>query len=89
MISFSNATNIENGAVAIGTSRRKEVMIVRFAVRPAVALEEVPGAELLVAVSAGEVLRVPGAAQRGDHLHTNNDYNHCRPHLLCPVSLFT
>lgn len=49
-------------------------MIVRLAVGAAVALEEVPGAELLVAVRAREVLRVPRATQRRDHLHeiTNN-----------------
>lgn len=44
-------------------------MVVRLAVRPAVTLEEVPGAELLVAVSAGEVLGMPRATQRGDDLN--------------------
>lgn len=43
-------------------------MIVRFTIRPAVPLEEVPRAQLLVAVSAGEVLRVPSASQRRDNL---------------------
>lgn len=43
-------------------------MVVGLAVREAVALEEVAGAELLAAVVAREMLRVPGAAQGGDHL---------------------
>lgn len=43
-------------------------MVIRLAVGPAVTLEEVPRAQLLVAVSAREVLRVPGAAQGRDHL---------------------
>lgn len=43
-------------------------MVVRLAVGPAVAFEEVARAQLLVAVRAREVLRVPGPAQRCDHL---------------------
>lgn len=53
-------------------------MVVGLAVRPPVALEEVPCAQLLVAVRAREVLRVPGAAQRRDHLcQTTILYYHC------------
>lgn len=43
-------------------------MVVRLAVRPAVAFEEVPRTQLLVAMSTGEVLRVPSPAQCGDDL---------------------
>lgn len=43
-------------------------MVVRLAVGLPVALEEVPRAQLLGAVGAGEVLRVPGLPQRGDDL---------------------
>lgn len=43
-------------------------MVIRLAVRMAVAFEEVTGAELLFAVAAQEVLRVPGFAQRRYHL---------------------
>lgn len=43
-------------------------MVVTLAVRHAVALEEVAGAQLLLAVRAGEVLRVPNPPQRRDHL---------------------
>lgn len=46
-------------------------MVVRLAVRVAVPLEEVAGAEFLLAVGADEVLRVPGLAQRRDHLTHN------------------
>lgn len=43
-------------------------MVIRFAVRPSVALEEVARAQLLGAVGAREVLRVPRLAQGRDHL---------------------
>lgn len=42
-------------------------MIVLLAVWSAVTLEEVLGAQLLVAVGACEMLRVPGLAQGCDH----------------------
>lgn len=73
------STDVEDRAVAVGASRREQVVVVRLAVGPAVAFEEVPSAELLRAVRAGEVLRVPGAAQRRDHLHERtlrHDYVH-------------
>lgn len=59
---------IEDGAVAVGTTRREQVVVVRLAVGPAIALEEVPRSQLLVAVGTGEVFRMPGPSQRGDHL---------------------
>lgn len=43
-------------------------MVIRFAVRVAVSFEEIPGAQFLAAMRADEVLRMPGLAQRGDHL---------------------
>lgn len=43
-------------------------MIVSLAVRRSVALEEVPRAQLLIAVIASEVFRVPCLAQSRDHL---------------------
>ena len=43
-------------------------MVAVFTVRFAVSLEEVLGAELLVALGAGETLRVPGVAEGSDHL---------------------
>lgn len=52
-------------------------MIVRLAVWPAVALEEVPCTKLLVAMCAGEMLRMPCLAQRGDDLHITLSCSHC------------
>lgn len=43
-------------------------MVVRLAVRMTIAFEEVTSAQLLLAVAAQEVLRVPGFAQRSYHL---------------------
>lgn len=43
-------------------------MVVRLAVGSSVALKEVARSQLLVALLASEVLRVPGLAQRRDHL---------------------
>lgn len=45
-------------------------MIVRLAVRVALPLEEVACAQLLIAVSAREVFRMPRLAQSCDHLKT-------------------
>lgn len=59
---------IQDRSIAVSASRRKEVVIIRLAVWPAVLLEEVPRAQLLGAMSASEVLRMPSAAQRCDHL---------------------
>lgn len=47
-------------------------MVVRLAVRPPVPLEEVARAELLVAVVACEVLRMPRLAEGGDHLQQSS-----------------
>lgn len=59
---------IQNRTVAVGASRTEQVVVVRLAVWIAVALEEVPRAELLVAVVARKVLRMPCLAQGCDHL---------------------
>lgn len=59
---------VQDGAVAVGAARAEEVVVVRLAVREAVALKEVAGAQLLAAVVARKVLRMPGLAQGGDHL---------------------
>ena len=45
-----------------------ERVVAVLTVRFAVSLEEVHGAELLVALVAGETFRVPGLAQGSDHL---------------------
>lgn len=46
-------------------------MVIRFTVGMSVTLEEVPGAQLLGAMGAHKVLRVPGLAQGGDNLTDN------------------
>lgn len=59
---------IQDRAVAVGTAGREEVVVVDLAVGLPVAFEEVPRAQLLVAVGASEVLRMPRLPQRSDHL---------------------
>ena len=53
------------------------MVVVGLAVRLPVPLEEVPGAELLAAVGAHEVVRMPRPSQRRHHLrfHHNNNHN--------------
>lgn len=62
---------VQNGAIAVGTSWTKQIVVIGLAVGEAIALEEVAGSELLAAVVASEVLRMPGLAQGGDHLADN------------------
>jgi len=59
---------VQYGPVAVRASGREQVVIVWFAVRPSVAFEEIPRAQLLRAVRARKVLRVPRLAQRRYHL---------------------
>lgn len=59
---------VKDGTVAVRTARREEVVVVWLTVRLAVPLEEVAGTKLLVAVRAGEVLRVPRPSQGCDYL---------------------
>ena len=46
----------------------EEAVVVLLAIRLAVPLKEVLGAQFHVAMGATEVLRVPGVAKGGDHL---------------------
>lgn len=52
-------TYIQDGSVAVGASRAEKVVVVRFAVGFSLPLEEVPGAQFLAAMGAGEVLWMP------------------------------
>lgn len=52
-------THIQDGTVAVVAARREEVVIVLFTVGLSIPLEEVPGSDLLLAMGADEVLRVP------------------------------
>lgn len=62
---------VQDGAVAVGTAWAKQIVVIGLAVGEAVALKEVAGAQLLAAVVARKVLRMPGLAQGGDHLADN------------------
>lgn len=55
-------TYVQDRAIAVRTAWAEEIVVVRLAVRVTVTLEEVARTELLVAVIAGEVLRMPGFA---------------------------
>lgn len=59
---------VQYGPIAVRAPGREQVMVVRFAVRPAFALEEIARAQLLRAVRACKVLRMPCLAQRCNHL---------------------
>ena len=64
---------IQNGPVAVGASRRKQMMVVGLAVRLAVAFEEILRAQLLAAVGAHEMLRMPGPSERRHHLFVGSN----------------
>lgn len=59
---------VENGTVAVSATRRKEIVIIGFAVGVSLSLEEIPRAQFLIAMSTREVFRVPGLTQGRDHL---------------------
>lgn len=59
---------VQYGSVAVRAPGREQVVVVRFAVRPAVTLEEIACTQLLRAMRACKVLRMPCLAQRRDHL---------------------
>ena len=60
----------------MGAAGREEVLVVGLAVRVAVALKEVTGAQLVRAVNAREVLRVPDLTQSRDHLQRTRTSRH-------------
>lgn len=64
-------TFVQDGAIAIGTTRGEDVVVVCLAVWLIVPLEEVLGAQLLVTVGACEVLGVPCTTQGSDNLPNN------------------
>lgn len=76
-------TYIQNGAIAVGTPWAEQIVIVWLAVWVAVAFEEAARAELLATVAACEVLRMPGAAQRRDHLADDRLVAGAAAALLC------
>lgn len=59
---------IQDWTVAVSTSRAEKVVVISLAVGCSVAFEEVPRAQLLIAMVARKVLRVPCLSKRRDHL---------------------
>lgn len=64
-------TFVDNWSVARSTGRRKQKMVVAFAVRLAVSLEEIARSNRLSAMYAHEVLRVPEPGKGSYHLSNN------------------
>lgn len=64
----SSRSHIQNGAVAVVAAWREQVMVVLLAVWLTVALKEVSRTDLILAVCAYEMLRVPCAAHGCYHL---------------------
>jgi len=64
----SRNTLVQYRSLTGSTPWTVERVVAVFTVRFAVSLEEVLSAELLVALVAGETLRVPGVTQGSDHL---------------------
>ena len=61
-------TYIQDRTVTVSTSGTEQVVVVRFAVRLPIPFEEVARPQLLGAVGAREVLRMPRLSQGGDDL---------------------
>lgn len=66
--SFVIELYIQNWTVAVSATWTEEIVVISLAVGISIALEEVSGAQFLIAVIASEVLRVPCLAQCRDHL---------------------
>lgn len=64
----SSHYSIQYGSITVVASRREQVVVVFLTVRLPLALKEVPGAYLLLAVGAHKVLRVPCSAHGSHHL---------------------
>ena len=61
-------TYVQNGSVAVSAARREQIVIVGLAVRLSVAFEKVDRSQLLAAVHAHKVFRMPRPAQSRDDL---------------------
>lgn len=65
---LSSFLYIQDGSVAVRASGTEQVVIIGLAVRVSVPLEEVPRTQLLVAVIASKVLRMPSFSKSRNHL---------------------
>lgn len=61
-------SHLYNGPLAVGTTRREELMVVFVTVRPSLSLKEACGAQLHLTGSTHKVFRVPHFTQSCDHL---------------------
>lgn len=68
---FPSFNYIQDRPIAVSASRTEQIVVVSFAVWISIALEEVSRAELLIAVIARKVLRMPCLAECSDHLTDN------------------
>jgi len=80
---------IQNRSVAVSASGAEQIVIVGLAVRLALPLEEVPGAQFLGAMGAGEMLRMPRLAQGGDDLAYDGFFAGAAASLLAGVYSLT
>lgn len=62
---------IKNGSIAVSAAGREQIVIIRLAIRMALSFKEVSRAQLLVAVGAREVFRMPCLTQGRYHLCKN------------------
>lgn len=67
---------IQNGAITVRATWTKQIMIVGLAIWKTVAFKEITCTQFLATMIAGEMLRMPCLAQRGNHL-TNNRFLAC------------
>ena len=70
----ATGTHIQDGTVAVVAAWGEEVVIVLFTVGLPVPLKEVPGSDLLLAVGADKVLRVPRLSHGGHNLRKEADH---------------
>ena len=72
---------LQDGPVAIGTARGKELMIILLTVGPPVVLEECYGRQFLLTLRTGKVLGVPCLPHGVDHLPKDGTVA-CSTHTL-------
>lgn len=70
-------SHLYNGPLAVGTTRREELMVVFVTVRPSLSLKEACGAQLHLTGSTHKVFRVPHFTQSCDHLQNREKKNKC------------
>lgn len=89
--SFFKCSNtfIKNRPIAVGTTRWKQVVVVRFTIRMAITLKKVASTQFLVAMSACKMLWVPSFSQCCYHLPNDGLITGVTAALLCGVNTLT